>query len=113
MSDGDASQGLPRGKPAFEHPDVVDRLLEFFGDSPIVAHNAEFDRGFLNYELELMGRPPFPKERFTDTLVLARERGLTDPAKLRVVELESSSESARQLRNGLLEAAGLTASVRR
>lgn len=43
-----------------------------------------------------------------DPLVLARERSLTDPAKLRVVELESSSESARQLRNGLLEAAGLT-----
>ena len=61
-----------RGKPPFESPQVVDRLLEFFGDSPIVAHNAEFDRGFLNYELELMGRPPFPKERFVDTLVLAR-----------------------------------------
>lgn len=43
-----------------------------------------------------------------DPLVLARERGLTDPADLRIVELESSSESARQLRNGLLEAAGLT-----
>lgn len=43
-----------------------------------------------------------------DPLVLARERGLTDPANLRIVELESSSESARQLRNGLLEAAGLT-----
>jgi NitT/TauT family transport system substrate-binding protein len=43
-----------------------------------------------------------------DPLVLARERGLTDPAALRIVELESSSESARQLRNGLLEAAGLT-----
>ncbi|MDP2869603.1 ABC transporter substrate-binding protein [Methyloversatilis sp.] len=43
-----------------------------------------------------------------DPLVLARERGLIDPANLRVVELESSGESARQLRNGLLEAAGLT-----
>lgn len=43
-----------------------------------------------------------------DPLVLARERGLTDPAELRIVELESSSESARQLRNGLLDAAGLT-----
>ncbi len=43
-----------------------------------------------------------------DPLVLARERKLLDPADLRVVDLESSSESARQLRNGLLEAAGLT-----
>ncbi len=43
-----------------------------------------------------------------DPLVLARERGLFDPSDLRVVELETSSESARQLRNGLIEAAGLT-----
>jgi DNA polymerase-3 subunit epsilon len=74
-----------RGKPPFEHPSVVDALLEFFGDSPIVAHNAEFDRGFLNYELELMGRPPFPKERFIDTLVLAREHRPGSPASLDAV----------------------------
>lgn len=74
-----------RGKPPFESPLVVDRLLEFFGDSPIVAHNAEFDRGFLNYELELMGRPPFPKERFIDTLVLAREHRPGSPASLDAV----------------------------
>jgi NitT/TauT family transport system substrate-binding protein len=43
-----------------------------------------------------------------DPLVLARDRGLTDPAVLRVVELESSGESIRQLRNGRIEAAGLT-----
>lgn len=43
-----------------------------------------------------------------DPLVLARERRLLDPGELRVVELESSRESARQLRNGLLDAAGLT-----
>ena len=74
-----------RGKPPFESPQVVDRLLEFFGDSPIVAHNAEFDRGFLNYELELMGRAPFPKERFIDTLVLAREHRPGSPASLDAV----------------------------
>lgn len=74
-----------RGKPPFESPLVVDRLLEFFGDSPIVAHNAEFDRGFLNYELELMGRPPVPKERFIDTLVLAREHRPGSPASLDAV----------------------------
>ena len=59
-----------RDKKRFEHPDVVDRLMEFLGDDPIVAHNAEFDRGFLNYELELLGRPQLPKERFIDTLLL-------------------------------------------
>jgi len=43
-----------------------------------------------------------------DPLVLARERGLFGPSDLRVVELETSNESARQLRNGLIDAAGLT-----
>lgn len=43
-----------------------------------------------------------------DPLVLARERGLFHSSDLRVVELETSSECARQLRNGLIDAAGLT-----
>lgn len=47
-------------------------LLEFFGDDLIVAHNAEFDRGFLNAELQRCGIGPFPKDRFHDTLAQAR-----------------------------------------
>lgn len=43
-----------------------------------------------------------------DPLVLARDRGLADPRKLRVVELPSGSETLRHLRNGLLDAATLT-----
>ena len=43
-----------------------------------------------------------------DPLVLARDRGLTDPRQLRVVELPSASETLRHLRNGLLDAAALT-----
>lgn len=74
-----------RGKPRFEAPEVVDRLMEFFGDSPIVAHNAEFDRGFLNAELARLGRPTLPKERFIDTLVLAREQRPGAPASLDAV----------------------------
>ena len=37
--------------------DKVEELLEFIGDSPLVAHNASFDFGFLNHELALCGRP--------------------------------------------------------
>jgi DNA polymerase-3 subunit epsilon len=63
-----------RDKPLFKDPDVVDRLMAFFGDSPIVAHNAEFDRRFLNAELIRLGREPLPPERFVDTLVIARKK---------------------------------------
>lgn len=43
-----------------------------------------------------------------DPLVLARDRGLTDAQQVKVVELISSAEALRHLRNGLLDAAGLT-----
>lgn len=43
-----------------------------------------------------------------DPLVLARDRGLADARQLKVVELISSAEALRHLRNGLLDAAGLT-----
>ncbi len=49
-------------------------LLEFIGDSPLVAHNAQFDFGFLNWELCACGHPEVSLERMIDTLVLARRR---------------------------------------
>jgi len=69
----------------FRTPECCRCPARILWDSPIVAHNAEFDRGFLNDELELMGRPPFPKERFIDTLVLAREHRPGSPASLDAV----------------------------
>ena len=106
-----------RGKPNFSHPDVVDRLMEFFGDATIVAHNAEFDRNFLNYELELLGRAQLPKERFVDTLVLAREHRPGAPSSLDAVckrfnisiegrELHGALKDARLLAMAYLELRG-------
>ena len=45
-------------QPSFDHPDIVDGLMAFIGDARIVAHNAGFDRGFLNAELMRCGRDP-------------------------------------------------------
>jgi DNA polymerase-3 subunit epsilon len=106
-----------RGKPQFSHPDVVDRLLEFFGDDPIVAHNAEFDRNFLNYELELLNRAQLPRERFIDTMILAREHRPGSPASLDAVckrfdislegrELHGALKDARLLSMAYLELKG-------
>jgi DNA polymerase-3 subunit epsilon len=49
-------------------------LLEFLADTPLVAHNAQFDFAFLNYELGLCGHPEVSLERMIDTLALARRR---------------------------------------
>lgn len=55
--------------------DVVEEFLAFVGDdSVLVAHNAEFDMKFINFELEKIGLPAFPKERFIDTLAIARSK---------------------------------------
>ena len=42
-------------KPRFA--ERAEELLDFIGESPLVAHNASFDFGFLNFELEQL-RPP-------------------------------------------------------
>jgi DNA polymerase-3 subunit epsilon len=68
------SSAFLRGKPRFEHPEVVDAFLEFVGDAPMIAHNATFDRNFINHELSLCERAPLGDMRFVDTLALARVR---------------------------------------
>ena len=60
------------GKPRFEA--VVEDMLAFFGDEPLIAHNAAFDFGFLNAELARLGRPSLPLSRMVCTLTLAKTR---------------------------------------
>jgi len=68
------SLAMLEGKPRFGDPDVCDALLDFVGDAPLVAHNAAFDRGFINHELERAGRSALPEPRWVDTLKLAQKR---------------------------------------
>ncbi len=55
-------------KPRFA--ELADELLEFLGDDPLVAHNAGFDFGFLNGELERAGRVAISLDRMVDTAAL-------------------------------------------
>jgi DNA polymerase-3 subunit epsilon len=59
-------------KPRFG--DMCDDLLAFLGDSPLIAHNASFDFGFLNHELTLIRRPLVCLTRMICTLELAKKR---------------------------------------
>jgi len=75
-SDAEAVHGLTdmflSDKPLFQ--ECCDELLGFIGDAPMVAHNAQFDFGFLNHELSLCGLPAICTTRMICTLVLARQR---------------------------------------
>ena len=63
------------GKPLFAQ--VCDEFLDFVRGAELVIHNADFDVGFLDYELSLLG-PHYGRLRdhasVLDTLALARER---------------------------------------
>ncbi|MFQ5535596.1 MAG: DNA polymerase III subunit epsilon [Sphingomonadales bacterium] len=61
-----------RDHPTF--PKIADDFLSFIGSSPLVIHNASFDMGFLNAELERAGRKALPGERAIDTLDMARRK---------------------------------------
>ena len=69
-----------RGKPRFS--EIADELLEFLGTSPLVAHNAPFDFGFLDAELARLGRPALGRDRMIDTLALAKARFPGSPNNL-------------------------------
>ncbi|MBT6069072.1 3'-5' exonuclease [Candidatus Peregrinibacteria bacterium] len=58
-------------EPFFE--DIIGEFLEFMGgDSVLVAHNLEFDRGFINEELKRIGHMPLPNQGLC-TLKLSRK----------------------------------------
>lgn len=59
-------------KPLFH--EVADEFLAFIGDAPLVIHNASFDIGFINAELDRIKRAAIPRERLVDTLLLARRK---------------------------------------
>jgi len=62
-----------KDKPRFA--EVADEILQYLQGAEIIIHNAAFDVGFLNKELELTGRPGFRTyvESVTDTLAMAKE----------------------------------------
>jgi DNA polymerase-3 subunit epsilon len=61
-------------KPTFADSAVVEALLAFVGEAPIVAHNAGFDRKFVNHELARIGRAALAESRWVDSLSMAQKR---------------------------------------
>ena len=61
--------------------EYVKKFLAFIGNDPLIIHNAEFDLGFINNELILLGIEPL-KNKIIDTVSFARKKLNTRIANL-------------------------------
>ena len=96
-------------KPLFA--EIVDEFLFFIGDSPLVIHNASFDIGFINAELDKIQHPPLPMDRAIDTLAMARKKFPGAQANLDALCRRFEIDNSHRDLHGALVDADLLASV--
>jgi len=112
-ADAEAVHGLTEvflsDKPSFT--ELADDLLEFLEDSPLVAHNASFDFGFLNFELERSGRAAVSMTRMRDTLAMARTRHPGAKHSLDALCMRFGIDRSHRVKHGALLDAQLLAQV--
>lgn len=102
------SIGFLRRFPPFEF--IADDLLEFIGSSPLIMHNASFDLGFLNAELEYAGRPKLSLP-YVDTLGMARSKFPGAAASLDALCRRFDIDLAIRAKHGAMIDCGLLARV--
>ena len=86
-------------------PFAPEPLLEFLQDSPLIAHNAAFDLGFLNAACG-----PIPNE-IIDSLALARTKHPGAPASLDALCRRYGIDTSHRTKHGALLDAELLAAV--
>jgi len=91
--------------------EVAQEIVEFFGDARWVAHNANFDMGFINAEFERIGLPPVASDRVTDTLALARRKHPMGPNSLDALCRRYGIDNSRRTHHGALLDSELLAEV--
>lgn len=96
-------------KPLFSH--LVDELMEFIGDSMLVAHNAQFDMAFLDHELARCGRQGLGGTRAIDTLAIARTRHPGSKHSLDALCTRYGIDRTHRIKHGALLDAQLLAQV--
>ena len=112
-SEAEAVHGLTTiflsDKPRFS--ERAEELLDFIEDSPLVAHNASFDFGFLNFELQQCGRTAVCLSRMVDTLALARSKHPGAKHSLDALCVRFGVDRSQRIKHGALLDAQLLAQV--
>jgi DNA polymerase-3 subunit epsilon len=90
---------------------VVDEFLAFIGDATLVAHNADFDIGFINAELARLKLPSIDRARALDTVTLARRKFPGQPASLDALCQRFAIDNTMRTLHGALLDAELLADV--
>jgi DNA polymerase-3 subunit epsilon len=90
---------------------VVEDFLTFIGDAPLIIHNASFDIGFINAELDRIKRAAIPRDRLVDTLTLARRKHPGVSNRLDDLCSRYAIDNSRRTKHGALLDAELLAEV--
>ncbi|MCC3861824.1 DNA polymerase III subunit epsilon [Pseudemcibacter aquimaris] len=96
-------------KPTFS--EIVADFRDFCGDMNLVAHNAEFDMKFINWEMENLGFKPYPATRAVDTLAIARRKFPGANNTLDALCKRFSIDNSNRVKHGALLDAELLADV--
>ena len=98
-----------KNKPLFAK--VAKTFLDFIGDDTLVIHNAQFDIGFLNFELERVGLKPIAMDRVVDTLAIARRKHPAGPNNLDALCKRYGIDTSKRTKHGALVDSLLLAEV--
>lgn len=111
--DAEAVHGIStaflKDKPLFRAE--VDAFLAFIAEDPLIIHNATFDIGFINAELERLKRPPLTMDRVVDTLALARRKHPAGPNSLDALCKRYGIDNSKRTKHGALMDSFLLADV--
>ena len=97
-----------------DHPvfrEIFQEFLDFIGEAPLVAHNAEFDMRFINWELKNVGHQEIPMSRTVDTLQLPRGRFPGSPNNLDALCKRLGVDNSNRTKHGALVDSEILAAV--
>lgn len=90
---------------------ILQDFLNFIDGAKLIAHNATFDMGFINAELNRLGHPPIHNDRVVDTLALARRKHPMGPNSLDALCRRYGIDNSHRTMHGALLDSQLLAEV--